>query len=793
MKWQEVEQKLSSWMPAVHLERSISHKTRRTLKNIPLLLSALSLALAWGLFSSPAQWWMSIFFLSLGIFIILALADAFFYSYFFKNENGEGTIFGFELATIFLNTDKRDVTRGFLSSLYGELILSRLGIERSAVKDFLIHRRGLVSADSITFSPEEDLLDSYLVGIVSRDSEFATFLASRAVTEEIFVRCSKWLLHMMRKRIDSERWWSEDNLSSIQGIGRDWAYGKTYFLSRFSNSLRVTAISDSSYHAEETLALESILSKSRESNAIIVGEEGAGKIEIIESLARKIQQGHSSHSLEDRKFVVFETALFVSALAEKNQFEQSLLRVLMETASAGNVVLIIPDFHALFHGAAVLGSDIPSLLDSFLASSVLQVIAITNTRDFHSSIEANQIIMQRFDTLLVKGGDESQILSVLEDDIAELEGREKTFFTYQAIFEAVSGANRYFVGKPLLDTALDLLAQAVANARVAKRYVVTKEDVLDLIRSKTGIPMGEVTGIEKTKLTHLEDFLHQRIIGQNEAISAIANALRRARTGITNPDRPMGSFLFLGPTGVGKTETTKALAEMFFGSEAQIMRLDMSEYNTEDAINRLIGSIGEESGGILGSMIREKSYGVLLLDEFEKTDKRVLDLFLQILDEGIFSDSLGRKISARNLIIIATSNAGSDLIFNIINRGESLEDKKHIIIEEIVRQGIYKPELINRFDGVILFHPLEQKHLKEVARLMLEKLARRLKKQGIDLTINTPLIEFLVSRGSDPKFGARALNRALQDTVEKVIADKIISGALHRGSTLELTTSDLES
>jgi ATP-dependent Clp protease ATP-binding subunit ClpA len=247
----------------------------------------------------------------------------------------------------------------------------------------------------------------------------------------------------------------------------------------------------------------------------------------------------------------------------------------------------------------------------------------------------------------------------------------------------------------------------------------------------------------------------------------------------------------LGPTGVGKTETTKALAEMFFGAEAEILRLDMSEYNTDDSINRLIGSIGDESGRILGSMIRENSYGVLLLDEFEKTDKRVLDLFLQILDEGIFSDATGRKVSARNLIIIATSNAGSNLIFEIIKREGTLENRKDEIIEEVIRQGIYKPELLNRFDGVILFHPLDKKQLKEVSKLMLEKLALRLKEQGIILSINSALIDFLVAQGSDPKFGARALNRAVQDTVEKVIANKILSGEAENGTTLELTSSDL--
>ncbi|MCR4336425.1 MAG: AAA family ATPase, partial [Candidatus Omnitrophica bacterium] len=265
----------------------------------------------------------------------------------------------------------------------------------------------------------------------------------------------------------------------------------------------------------------------------------------------------------------------------------------------------------------------------------------------------------------------------------------------------------------------------------------------------------------------------------------------RARSDIENPDRPMGSFLFLGPTGVGKTETTKALAASFFGSEDTVIRLDMSEYQTSDALKRLIGSFEDNRPGVLSSKLREQSYGVLLLDEFEKTSREVLDLFLQILDEGFFSDSSGKRVNARNLIIIATSNAGSDLIWNMMLEGKGLMEEKDKIVNEIINRGLFKPELLNRFDGVILFHPLTAEDLKKIAGFMLVKLQKRLATKGIELVINDALLKAVTRAGTDPQFGARPMNRAIQEKVEQVIAKKMISGEVKAGSRLELTEAEL--
>jgi ATP-dependent Clp protease ATP-binding subunit ClpC len=371
-------------------------------------------------------------------------------------------------------------------------------------------------------------------------------------------------------------------------------------------------------------------------------------------------------------------------------------------------------------------------------------------------------------------------------------------------------AERYFSGSDKMDKAEDLLSEIAPVMRNAGRKIVEESDVLKIVERKTGVSLGAFHEDEQEKLANLETILHKRIVGQEEAVKAISGSMRRARSGIHNPNRPIGSFLFLGPTGVGKTETAKALAEAFFGSENNILRFDMSEYSGADALNKLIGSFESGKQGTLSSALKDKPYGVLLLDEFEKTTAEVMNLFLQVLDEGFFSDMAGKKISARNLIIIATSNAGSEMIWEIMKTslnqssgligrtnstefvlGGDLAKNKDSIIDSLIKNRIFKPELLNRFDGVVLFHPIVGNDLRKVAELMLQKLQKRLQEKELELVVNDKLIDYLMKFGADPKFGARPMNRAVQDKIEQAIADKLIKGEIRAGVRVELSEADL--
>jgi ATP-dependent Clp protease ATP-binding subunit ClpA len=404
-----------------------------------------------------------------------------------------------------------------------------------------------------------------------------------------------------------------------------------------------------------------------------------------------------------------------------------------------------------------------------------------------------------------------------------------------------------------------------------KENIITKNMVEKIISQKTNVPTGQIDEKEKEKILNIEDNLHKYIVGQDEAVSAISNTIKRLRAEVNTTNRPIGSFLFLGPTGVGKTETVKTLNKVFFGENGNIIRLDMSEYHGEEGLEKLIGSFktntdghlvnklrenqygillldefekigsflflgptgvgktetvktlnkvffgengniirldmseyhGEEglekligsfktnTDGHLVNKLRENQYGILLLDEFEKASSDVLNLFLQILDEGIFSDMNGKKVNARNMIIVATSNAGSELIWQISQKGEDLNSNKDKIISSIVENNIFKPELVNRFDSVILFHSLTKEHLKEISKIAIEKLKIDMRAKGFDINFTEDVLDFLVEKGSDPKFGARPLRRAIQDVIEKSIAEKIIEGEIKAGDTFTFSKKDI--
>ena len=341
---------------------------------------------------------------------------------------------------------------------------------------------------------------------------------------------------------------------------------------------------------------------------------------------------------------------------------------------------------------------------------------------------------------------------------------------------------------PFPKSAMDLLDEVLVHLTSTKEKVLLPKHVNEVVSRKTKVPVGDVEEKERDTLLNLEDLLHQRIINQVEAVREVSTALRRARSQITVRKGPMGTFLFLGPTGVGKTETAKALAEIYFGSEERIIRLDMSEYQSVNDIPRLIGAPGEE--GTLTTKIRENPFSLLLLDEIEKSHPNILNLFLQVLDEGFLTDGLGRKVNFRNCIIIATSNAGYQIILKALKEKTEWVDVKRNILDYIFQEGLFRPEFINRFDSMVVFQPLSQKNLLGIAELMLKKLKNNLKDQNIELIITEPLKEKIAELGYNPTFGARQMRRVIQDKVENVLASALLSKKIKRGDKIAINPDD---
>jgi ATP-dependent Clp protease ATP-binding subunit ClpC len=386
------------------------------------------------------------------------------------------------------------------------------------------------------------------------------------------------------------------------------------------------------------------------------------------------------------------------------------------------------------------------------------------------------------------------ILDMLQQRALERERETGVVFSITALEAIATLADRYFPTGTPTDKAFDLLEELVPQAQARGQEQVRKSHVEDLVSDKSHVPVGEPTLEERKKLLSLEDYLHKRVIAQDQAIGSVAKALRRARAGVGAGKKPIGSFLFLGPTGVGKTETAKALAEALFNDEEAMLRIDMSEFQGEAAIAELIGSFESGKAGRLPSLVRAKQYGVLLLDEFEKSSKDVHDLFLQILDEGHFTDSAGDRVDMRNLVIIATSNAGAKLIWQWEKEGQNLAQQKRKLIDHLVHEQLYRPEFLNRFDDIILFHPLKPEHVKKIARLHLEHNAKRIHaEQNIELQITDELVDHVSRVGYDPQFGGRPLERAIQDEVEQVLADQILAGKLKAGDTIAYNNAQFQS
>ncbi len=734
--------------------------------------------------------------IALVIWIKIFLIEAFYFSYRSRERHAGELNVDFDLAFVLDKLNGDDVTFDFFNTDMGITVLSRAGIPFESFKKFITNRKSKLPKNALLFVLKNNSLDltDFLLSLTRADKELSDFLFSCGIQNKELSGIGNWMSELAFSKIADERWWSKEKLSRYTSLGRNWSYGQIYTLKKYERPLAPSLYSEhevhTTYGVKELQDLEITLSKNRDANVLLVGDDEAGKLEIISNLYTMIETGSVVTSIQNKRLIVLDTDRFTAGNGSKSAFEKEFINMMVEAINAGNIIIVIDDLPTLMSSATSFGVNLPALFEEYLTSTNLQVIALSDNTRFHESIERNSVLAERFEIILIKEIDESNAVKVLQNEILKYE-RAGMFFTYTSLVAIVDGAERYFPDGVMPDKAIDLLEEVVPNILSKGKRTVEKKDVLDLIQQKTGIPVAGVTKDEKEKLLDLENVLHRQIVGQDEAIKTISNAVRRARSGITNPNRPLGSFLFLGPTGVGKTETTKALANVFFGENAHILRLDMSEYSGVDALEKLIGSFESKQSGVLSTMIRENQYGVLLLDEFEKTTKEVMNLFLQILDEGFFSDMAGKKVMARNLIVIATSNAGSEMIWNSVQNKEDLSNIKDSIIDKIIKDGVFKPELLNRFDGVVLFHPLNDTHLRKIGELMLAKLHDRLKEQGVDLVINEDLVNYVVEFGTDPKFGARPMNRAIQEKVEEVVARKLIEGSIVKGQKFELSKEDL--
>ncbi|MCL8206469.1 MAG: ATP-dependent Clp protease ATP-binding subunit [Actinomycetia bacterium] len=604
-----------------------------------------------------------------------------------------------------------------------------------------------------------------------------------------------------------------------------------------------------------------ILSRRTKNNPVLIGEPGVGKTAVVEGLAERIVEGRVPEILKDRRVVALDLGAMLAGSKYRGEFEDRLKRAMNEIREAKNVILFIDEMHTIVGAGAAEGAiDAANILKPALARGELQAIGATTLDEYRKYIERDAALERRFQPIMVEEPSVEETLKILEGLRDRYEAHHRVQITQEALEAAVRLSDRYVADRFLPDKAIDLVDEAASRVRLksfvappdlkrleerleelrkekeaavqAQEFekaaqmrdeeqrlrnqlnelmqawhtqqgkeaaVVTAEDIAHIVSSWTGIPVERLAGEESVRLLHLEEELHQRVVGQDEAVQAVARAIRRARAGLKNPRRPIGSFLFLGPTGVGKSELAKALAASLFGDEDAMITIDMSEYMERHTVSRLVGAppgyVGYEEGGQLTEAVRRHPYSVVLLDEIEKAHPEVFNILLQVLEEGRLTEAKGRTVDFRNTVIIMTSNVGAEMIrksgaigFLRDSDAERHEDMRDRLMEEVKRT--FRPEFINRVDEIIVFHSLGEEHLRQIVSLMLKEVRDRLKETGIELEVTDAAKAVIAKEGYDPTYGARPLRRAIQRLVENGLAEELLAGRFHEGDTVVVDAED---
>ena len=603
-----------------------------------------------------------------------------------------------------------------------------------------------------------------------------------------------------------------------------------------------------------------ILSRRTKNNPVLIGEPGVGKTAIVEALAHRIVSGDVPETLHQKRLVTLDMGALVAGTKYRGEFEERLKKVIEEIKSSGNCVLFIDEMHTMVGAGAAEGAvDAANILKPSLARGELQCIGATTLDEYRKYVERDPALERRFQPVKVEEPSIDDTMQILRGIKARYEEHHKLEISEEAIRAAAMLASRYIADRFMPDKAIDLIDEAASRVRIHRsstpisvkeamqvlekvrrekeeaiggqqyefaaelrdrelslnekletlekdwqekqgtdQAIVTEEHIAEVVSMWTGIPVTRLASEETQRLLHMEDVVHKRIIGQEEAIKAVSKAIRRARAGLKDTRRPIGVFLFLGPTGVGKTELVRALAEFMFGTEDNMIRLDMSEFMERHTVARLVGAppgyVGYEEGGQLTEAIRRKSYSVILLDEIEKAHAEVFNLLLQIFDDGHLTDAKGRKVDFRNSIIVMTSNIGAELIKRDTTMGfavktndakdavKAYEFMKDKVSTEVKR--IFRPEFLNRIDGQVVFHALTHEHIREIVTLMLNSVRTAMLEKGMDLKITDSAKDLLAAKGFDPAFGARPLRRTIQNLVEDALSDAVLRSQFEPGDTV---------
>lgn len=647
-----------------------------------------------------------------------------------------------------------------------------------------IFDEALVIADSIDGIISPGVL---ILAMVRQLPAKDSLLGHLQISEEDLLRGIKWY-HYLQSLIKKRQFTTKQP----GGIGRDWSFGWIPQLSRFGMNISAAGVA-----AGETVRTEAItqLLKSLDGNGgtiALVGKDGVGKTEIVYELAAKLMHPDASvpRDLWYQQIFMLDASRLLTVAHERGGVEQLVSALLGEAFAAKNIIVCFDNAEVFFE-EGVGSVDIGSLLLPVLEARRLRMIMTIDEQQFLKLGKRTPALTSAMSRVTVEPTNEDDTLKVLEDHLLVVEHTRKVTFMYQALKEAYKLSQRYVYDVAMPGQAIALLEQAADYAE--ESGLVTARSVSTAIEKMTGVKAAAADeASEREMLLNLESLIHQRMIGQERAVGVVSDALRRARSGVRNQARPVGTFLFLGPTGVGKTELAKSLAAVYFGGEQNIIRLDMNEFVSADDVSRLIAD-GADDSGSLTAQVMKRPFSVVLLDEIEKAHSSVLTTLLQLLDEGILRDVRGREVSFRDTVVIATSNAGADRVQEYIERGYSLQQFEQPFINELISSHLFHPEFLNRFDEIVVFGPLDKAQLLQVVDLILVSVNKNLTEQKITVTVTPEAKEYLVETGYDPRLGARPMRRVVQRAVENTVAKLLLSNTATPGSTIEINREQVES
>ena len=614
-----------------------------------------------------------------------------------------------------------------------------------------------------------------------------TVLGHLQLDEEDLLKGIRWYHHLTRVIEANER-----RTKRPGGIGRDWSFGWIPRLTRFGTNISQSGSMARGEIRTETLT-QLISSLSGHGGTIaLVGRDGVGKTELVYEVASRLMKPDASvpKDLWYQQVFMLDASRILSAASERGVLENLVSLLLGEAYAAKNIIICF-DNAELFFEDGVGSVDLSTLLLPIIEAGRLRIIMTIDEQKFLQLSQRSPAVAGAMSRIIVQPTDESDTLKVLEDHLPLIEHRRKVTFMYQALKEAYRLSQRYVYDVAMPGQAITLLDQAAEYPEDGG--LVSARSVSRAIEQMTGVKTATADdSTEREMLLNLETLLHQRMIGQERAVSVVSDALRRARSGVRNQNRPVGTFLFLGPTGVGKTELAKSLAATYFGGEDRMIRLDMNEFVSPDDVSRLIAD-GSQDSGSLTAQVMKQPFSVVLLDEIEKAHSSVLTTLLQLLDEGVLRDVRGREVSFKDAVVIATSNAGADRIREYIERGYTLAQFEQPFINELISSHIFHPEFLNRFDEMVVFGPLEKSQLLQVVDLILVSVNKNLAAQKITITVAQDAKEYLVEAGYDPRLGARPMRRVVQRAVENTVAKLLLGGEVQPGGTIEITRQQVES